>query len=115
MTETRHRCEIIKEYADELRLKQREFEYALRYGGEEDVETLHAQVDALRDKLRAFNLELESYVPADCPPGIRRRMLQEREFIKYYYVMGFTMDKTAECMDLSRDTVYRIRTRITGR
>ena len=115
LTETKFRYEAYKEHADELRLKQRELQHTLIYGSEEDIKALRSRVAELQQLLRTFNEELEHYVPDDCPPSVRRRKLQEREFIKYYYIMGFTMDKSAEYMNLSRDTVYRIRTRLMSK
>jgi hypothetical protein len=36
----------------------------------------------------------------------------ERMFLKYRYIYGYTAEKTAEVMNVSRDTVYRIKRRI---
>ena len=43
------------------------------------------------------------------------RNLEEREFLFYRYIKGFTMLQVAELMCVSRDTVYRIQRRIAAR
>ncbi len=43
------------------------------------------------------------------------RHADERLFLAHRYILGMTMEATAEAMGVSRDTVYRIRRRIVAR
>ena len=40
------------------------------------------------------------------------KQADDRIFLRYRYVLGLTMEETAEKMNISRDTAYRIRRRI---
>lgn len=58
---------------------------------------------------------LENYIPYALPPKHYYRALEERDFLFYRYIKGFTMLQVAELMCVSRDTVYRIQRRIAAR
>lgn len=45
-------------------------------------------------------------------PGEHKNYMLERLFLRCRYVDGMTMEQTAELMDISRNTVYRIKKKI---
>ena len=58
---------------------------------------------------------LNNYIPYPLSARNHYRALEEQEFLFYRCIKGLTMCKTAELMCVSRDTVYRIRRRISKR
>ena len=69
----------------------------------------------VRGQMAEIEDSLKHYIPYDLPPRLHYKALEEREFLFYRCIKGFTLCATAELMGVSRDTVYRIRRRLTRR
>ena len=82
-------------------------------GGSERAD-LRAELNACICTQKEIEENLERYIPYALPCRSYYRALEEREFLFYRCIKGLTMEKTAEMMCVSRDTVYRIRRRIAG-
>lgn len=74
----------------------------------QSAETLQAGI------LRVEEL-LDGYVAAAKTPKEAALRAQEQLFLCLRYQQEMTMEQTAEAMDVSRDTAYRIRKRILAR
>lgn len=81
------------------------------YNRSETLKELH-RISNLKKEIES---NLENYIPYALPPKHYYRALEEREFLFYRYIKGFTMLQVAELMCVSRDTVYRIQRRIAAR
>lgn len=86
------------------------------YGKESNrLDSLRSAASSLKSSVLSAEAFLDDYVTcASCPKEAGRRA-QERLYLKLRYRQGLTMEATAEAMDVSRDTAYRIRRRIIGR
>ena len=73
-----------------------------------------AQIELLDREMRVIEERLNSYIPYQLPLRMHYRATVEREFLFYRCIKGLTMEKTAELLGVSRDTVYRIKRRLSG-
>ncbi len=75
------------------------------------------KADRMIAEIRAQMDEIEQIIAAHTSISHARREFrsnEERLFLRYHYVIGYSMEQTAEAMDISRDTVYRIRRRLVS-
>lgn len=77
--------------------------------------TLDHTIEQLEKRLRFVEGLLDNYDNSPDTPREAVRRSEERLFLTYHYIRGMTMESTAEEMQISRDTVYRIRRRIVSR
>ena len=91
-----------------------EIEGLIQFSDCSDFEQLCAELDVLRRRMLAIENDLARYIPFDLPPRLHYRALEEREFLFYRCVKGLTLMRTAELLNVSRDTVYRIKRRLSA-
>ena len=96
------RCELKKH---ELKLLDRENPRYTKV--QKDMEDCHF-------KMSEIEKSIETYVPEGVDTRTYGRLSDEQMFLECRYIMGMTMEQTAEAMYVSRDTAYRIRRRIVG-
>ncbi len=86
------------------------------YGKEsERLNLLRIAADELRASVNSVDCFLDDYLnDSDCPKEAEKRA-QEQLYLKLRYRQNLTMEATAEAMEISRDTAYRIRRRIIDR
>lgn len=83
--------------------------------GTERLPKLRGAAQSLQQStLRAEDL-LEGYIAAASGPRDAAKRAQEQLYLCLRYQQELTMEATAEAMDISRDTAYRIRRRILDR
>jgi len=73
------------------------------------------EISDCEGKMKEIENAIESYVPDGVTTREFNRLSDERMFLECRYLMGLTMEQTAEAMYISRDTAYRIRRRIVDR
>lgn len=71
------------------------------------------QLHYLKQQQSEIEESLKNYIPYPLSAKNQYRALAEQEFLFYRCIKGLTMTKTAELMCVSRDTVYRIRRRLS--
>lgn len=72
-------------------------------------------INELEVSLGETEKSLNDYVESASTPREAAKRSDERLFLTYRYVHGMTMEETAEEMNVSRDTVYRIRRRLADK
>ena len=86
------------------------------YGeNDERVCGIQTSIKMLEDRLCLALKELDVMVESAKSPKEACKLSDERLFLTYRYLHDLTMEQTAEAMNVSRDTVYRIRRRIIAR
>lgn len=83
--------------------------------GTERLPELRSTAQSLRASILKVDNLLEGYVSAAATPKEAAKRAQEQLYLCLRYQQEMTMEETAEAMDISRDTVYRIRRRILSR
>ena len=78
------------------------------------VQDVQVEIDRYVDKMKEIEQAIENYVPQGVDNRTYMRLSDEQLYLQYRYLLGMTMEQTAEAMYVSRDTVYRIRRRIVG-
>jgi hypothetical protein len=76
-------------------------------------EQIHTELSILEESMQTISNAIDNYTPKFPPP--KYNLLKQsdgRAFLRCRYVLGMTMEQTAEQMHVSRDTAYRIRRRI---
>ena len=86
----------------------------LQFGDALDEAQTCAQIDLLEREMNGIEERLTCYIPYELPLRMHYRALVEREFLFYRCIKGMTMEKTAELLGVSRDTVYRIKRRLSS-
>ncbi|MGM9636988.1 MAG: sigma factor-like helix-turn-helix DNA-binding protein [Eubacteriales bacterium] len=81
----------------------------------ERLRKLRQTSETLRAGILRVEELLEGYVAAAKTPKEASLRAQEQLFLCLRYQQDMTMEQTAEAMDVSRDTAYRIRKRIVAR
>ena len=80
---------------------------------------LLAEITELESRLGEIRDALDTYQSDNLSPnGSHReakRLLDERMFIECHFINGLTMEQSAEAMEISRDTVFRISRRVKAR
>lgn len=84
-------------------------------GQRERLNKLRQSADTLRAGILRVEELLDGYVAAAKSPKEATLRAQEQLFLCLRYQQEMTMEETAEAMDISRDTAYRIRKRIVAR
>ena len=69
-------------------------------------------ISELEASMKTTESELDEYVRSASTPREAAKRADEKLFLTYRYVHGMTMERAAEEMCVSRDTIYRIRRRI---
>ena len=85
------------------------------YCDERNGDGVACELASVCARMRQIEFDLKNYIPYDLPPRLHYKALEEREFLFYRCIKGMTLDRTAELMGVSRDTVYRIRRRLAKR
>lgn len=94
-------------------LKQAELSRTRRDGDVEQEEKTAATLRDLNRSMKAIADRIDAYAPNKPPRGYNSlKRTDDRIFLRCRYVLGLTMEQTAEEMHISRDTAYRIRRRI---
>ncbi|MCL2212864.1 MAG: hypothetical protein FWB93_03440 [Oscillospiraceae bacterium] len=75
---------------------------------------VQSDIDLCYSKMDEIENAIETYVPDGVDTRTFNRLSDERMFLECRYLMGMTMEQTAEAMYISRDTAYRIRRRIVN-
>lgn len=83
--------------------------------GTERLPDLKSTAQNLRATLFRADSLLDRYVAAAATPKEAAKRAQEQLYLCLRYQQEMTMEETAEAMDISRDTAYRIRKRILSR
>ncbi len=83
--------------------------------GTEKLPKLRSTAETLRASILKVDDMLEHYVAAASTPKEASKRAQEQLYLCLRYQQEMTMEQTAEAMDVSRDTAYRIRRRILSR
>ncbi|MGM9681169.1 MAG: sigma factor-like helix-turn-helix DNA-binding protein [Eubacteriales bacterium] len=81
----------------------------------ERLSKLRRTAESLRACILRVEELLDGYVSAAKTPKEASLRAQEQLFLCLRYQQEMTMEQTAEAMDVSRDTAYRIRKRILSR
>ena len=81
----------------------------------ERLSKLRRTAESLRAGILRVEELLDGYVSAAKTPKEASLRAQEQLFLCLRYQQEMTMEQTAEAMDVSRDTAYRIRKRILSR
>ena len=76
---------------------------------------LEADIDRLEQSIYFAELLLAHYDSIVTSPKDALRRAEERHFLACHYINGLSMEASASAMNISRDTVYRIRRRIVAR
>ena len=76
---------------------------------------LEADIDRLEQSIYFAELLLAHYDSIVSSPKDALRRAEERHFLACHYINGLSMEASASAMNISRDTVYRIRRRIVAR
>ncbi len=76
---------------------------------------LRSAAQSLQQSILQVDSLLDNYVAAASTPKDAAKRAQEHLYLCLRYQQELTMEATAEAMDISRDTVYRIRRRILAR
>ena len=76
---------------------------------------LEADIDRLEQSIYSAELLLAHYDSIVTSPKDALRRAEERLFLACHYINGLSMEATAFAMNVSRDTIYRIRRRIVAR
>jgi hypothetical protein len=72
-----------------------------------------AELQLLTASMQSICDAIAGYVPKFPPPKYSPlKQADDRTFLHCRYILGLTMEQTAEQMHISRDTAYRIRRRI---
>lgn len=107
-------------YFDRYRLLQMQ-DSVLSVQNEDICLTEHAdalnreQLEKIRAEMREIELAIQSYVPPRLFGKEKQQAIEEQLFLQCRYLRGLTLEKTAEALHVSRDTVYRIRRRIAAK
>ncbi len=71
------------------------------------------ELDLLKGTMQGICAAIQAYTPKFPPPKYSVwKLADDRAFLHCRYILGLTMEQTAEQMHVSRDTAYRIRRRI---
>ncbi len=74
---------------------------------------VQTEIGILEESMRTIANTIEHYTPIYPPPKYSAlKQSDDRAFLHCRYILGLTMEQTAEQMHISRDTAYRIRRRI---
>ena len=84
-------------------------------GGFSDPIEISAVTAGLEESVEAAEGALRRYIPKDARIREIPKYAEEKMFLTFRYIYGMTMQQTAAAMNVSRDTVYRIRRRILSR
>ena len=68
--------------------------------------------EALLGELSIMDATLRDYIPDGVDRRTEYRLTDEKEFIHLHCIEGKSVEQTADCMCISRDTAYRIRRRL---
>ncbi len=99
---------IYQRIAEILRRELQEMEV-----DEERRTQIHTELAIIDQSLKTISDSIDSYAPKFPPPKYNSaKQMADRAFLRCRYVLGLTMEETAEQMGISRDTAYRIRRRI---
>ncbi len=104
-------CSQYPKLKRQLQLKITENDLALQYSDQTKFDLTEEQIKDIRKRMK----DIERTIDLHSSLSSHRHELrtsEEKLFLRYYYVLGLTIEKTAEAMDISRDTVYRIRKRL---
>ncbi len=72
-----------------------------------------AEIGLIKESMQAILASIQDYAPKFPPPKYSLlKQADDRAFLHCRYILGLTMEETAEQMHVSRDTAYRIRRRI---
>ncbi len=107
-------CSQYPKLKDQLQLKLTENHLAQKYYDHPKYDLTVEQIQSIRSKMR----KIEDLINSHSSLSSRRqeyRTDQERLFLRNYYILGLSIEKTAEAMNTSRDTVCRIRKRLAKR
>lgn len=105
------------EYFEYYRVYER-IAQILRAELEEDIDAQRrcqvlTEIGILEESMRSIAHTIEHYTPVYPPPKYSAlKQSDDRAFLHCRYILGLTMEQTAEKMHVSRDTAYRIRRRI---
>ena len=80
----------------------------------EEREWLLRQIEDARAEMEEIRMTLTHYADLPANAGWRERYHRSNEklFLECRFIQGFTVEKTAEVMCVSRDTAFRIRRRL---
>ena len=95
-----------------LALQRASLESMLRTCDGADYDLLAEELANTVSRMDCIEADLARYIPFDLPPRVHYRAMEEREFLYLRCIKGLTLMKTAELLNVSRDTVYRIRRRL---
>ncbi len=71
------------------------------------------ELELLKLSMQSICTAIQGYTPKFPPPKYSLlKQADDRAFLHCRYILGLTMEQTAEQMHISRDTAYRIRRRI---
>jgi hypothetical protein len=76
---------------------------------------LQKEIEQIKSDLHGAECILARYGDTADSARDALRQADERLFLAFHYVRGFTMERTAEEMCISRDSIYRIRRRVISR
>ncbi len=106
------------EYFEYYRIYQRIAEILRRELQETEADEdrrnqIHTELSIIDQSLKTISDSIDNYAPKCPPPKYSEgKKMDDRAFLRCRYVLGLTMEETAEQMHVSRDTAYRIRRRI---
>lgn len=72
-------------------------------------------MDFYRELLKDRQDLVNAYDPVATTPREAKYIAQEKQFLQYRYIYGYTVTQCAAKMGVDRSTVYRIITRIKSR
>ena len=76
-----------------------------------DTEALRCELRQLENSMAEIKSVIDDYAPNN---NNTHNFANERLFLRCRYINGMTMEETAEIMEISRNTVYRIKKKIDG-
>lgn len=76
------------------------------------IQSVTNEICMIKNKMAQIKLNIEHYATDQGKDELNN--MEERLFLRCRYVDGMTMEQTAEMLNVSRNTVYRIKNKIEG-
>lgn len=101
-------------YLREYERLRKEYKNEVAEGNETGASIIAYEAECLKSKMQVIEKALgERFEELERDPSVGPHIVSElRVFMLYRYVKGYSVEKTAEMMNVSRSTAYRIGARL---